>query len=176
MVVGCSFIGCLNTHHAKGYCSGHYSQIQRGVKLTRLQPRRSPKDVLYRNSFGDKQCVTCSEWKPVNEYQKEPRTGDKLRASCRECVNLITRLYKYNISLTELHELLETQDYGCAICRVGLHPTAHIDHNHACCPGKGSCGKCVRGILCNSCNTALGSLREDPEIIRNALSYLERSK
>ena len=176
MGVGCSFVWCMNPHHAKGYCGGHYSQVKRGVILTRLQPRRSPNNVLLRNSDGDKLCVTCNGWKPETEYQTEPRTGDRLRASCRDCVNLITRLHRYNISLSDLHELLVSQDYGCGICRVGLHPSAHIDHDHSCYPGKGSCGKCIRGILCNSCNTAIGSLQEDPEIIRRALTYVEGSK
>jgi hypothetical protein len=50
---------------------------------------------------------------------------------------------------------------------------AHIDHDHACCPGHKSCGACVRGILCHACNKALGLLYDDPERIAGLLAYLE---
>ena len=34
----------------------------------------------------------------------------------------------------------------------------NIDHDHRCCgPGR-SCGKCIRGLLCTTCNTGLGQL------------------
>jgi len=64
---------------------------------------------------------------------------------------------KYNLSVEKIQQLLA---FGCAaatilyqdFCSGGLQ----IDHDHQCCGGGGSCGKCVRGALCNRHNTALG--------------------
>ena len=49
--------------------------------------------------------------------------------------------------------MYESQDRACAGCRT---PRAdvdlEVDHDHQCCPGTRSCGRCVRGLLCRSCN------------------------
>jgi hypothetical protein len=51
-----------------------------------------------------------------------------------------------------------------------------IDHDHACCPGRISCGKCIRGLLCNRCNRALGLLGDSIELLKKMIAYLEQSK
>lgn len=50
-----------------------------------------------------------------------------------------------------------------------------VDHDHTCCPGKRSCGRCVRGLLCNRCNRALGQFGDDIETLRRAVAYLAAS-
>lgn len=50
-----------------------------------------------------------------------------------------------------------------------------VDHDHACCrpeERRYSCGKCVRGLLCQHCNRALGLLGESPERIDGLKEYL----
>ena len=45
----------------------------------------------------------------------------------------------------------------CAICgRPGQR--LQVDHDHRHCPGRMGCRRCVRGLLCGRCNTALGQL------------------
>jgi hypothetical protein len=57
--------------------------------------------------------------------------------------------------------LLDGQNSMCPICNLGLLDGAkiHIDHDHACCPGTQSCGKCTRGLLHELCNmNAVGQI------------------
>jgi hypothetical protein len=82
---------------------------------------------------------------------------------------------KYKIGLRVWQELLDLQDGKCAICGT-TKPDGKgwtVDHDHSCCPGKGSCGKCIRGILCASCNLMLGAARDNPRILRHGAEYLE---
>jgi len=65
------------------------------------------------------------------------------------------------------------QDARCAICHTadpGGHGQWTIDHDHRCCPGIGSCGQCVRGLLCGQCNLMLGYANDQPERLRLLLS------
>lgn len=73
------------------------------------------------------------------------------------------RRHLYGIEHDTVVARYKAQDGHCKICLTG--PAAHLDHNHA--TGK------VRGLLCGSCNRALGLFREDPERIARAISYLE---
>lgn len=43
-----------------------------------------------------------------------------------------------------------------------------VDHDHI--------SGHVRGLLCRNCNSAIGLLRDDPELIRRAANYVERTR
>jgi hypothetical protein len=67
----------------------------------------------------------------------------------------------------------------CDICRrvevagrTNLSGRLFIDHDHDCCPGKFSCGRCVRGLLCSNCNFILGHAGDDKRVLRRAIAYL----
>lgn len=61
--------------------------------------------------------------------------------------------------------ILADQEGGCGIC--GQLPNGNrlaIDHDH----GTGE----VRGLLCQQCNTGLGSFRDNLELLKRAIAYL----
>src|SRR5690606_11385790 len=120
------------------------------------------------------------------EYDKARRERMKrelgevqLRAKHRES----HLLRQYNMTLAEYDALLAKQDGKCAICaltpaEIGDAEGANlkalaVDHDHDCCPGSASCGKCIRGLLCARCNTSLGGFRDEVDLLFKAADYLQ---
>jgi len=104
------------------------------------------------------------------QYQRQKQTNrDKIR--------------KYGVSIDDLKTKLEAQYGACATCMtpITLYVTddvswskkANIDHDHSCCPGETSCGKCIRGLLCGNCNRILGLLKESHITLTALASYLK---
>lgn len=69
---------------------------------------------------------------------------------------------------------------GCAICgttkvrHAGYRNGWHVDHDHSCCPGDMTCGKCIRGVLCSRCNKLLGMVGDSSSLLRRAAEYVGR--
>lgn len=79
----------------------------------------------------------------------------------------------YSLSLAQFDSMLIEQSGRCLVCNDPMEDPS-VDHNHACCPGKKSCGKCIRGLLHRSCNAALGYLKDSVERAQAAVDYLKR--
>ncbi len=113
-----------------------------------------------------------------HEYTEENTSLSKDgRRACRICARangIIQNLKRFSITPERFEAMLEQQDNACLICgRPFSEVTAHIDHDHACCNGPFSCGKCVRAVLCFECNHMLGNAHDEPERLRAAIRYLE---
>lgn len=101
----------------------------------------------------------------INRRQRADRLADPIRYQSY-------RLKRFGLTIEQFEGLFGQQGGRCAICNVGGE-TLHIDHDHACCPGVNrSCGGCVRGLLCMSCNNGLGRFRDDPVALRRAAEYV----
>jgi len=74
---------------------------------------------------------------------------------------------KFGLTLEDYDRMLADQDGGCAVCGDPPGRSAlHVDHCH-------ESGQ-VRGLLCFRCNSAIGNLRDDPDVVASALAYLTR--
>jgi hypothetical protein len=63
----------------------------------------------------------------------------------------------------------------CPICaRAG---ELVVDHARKCCDymptvGRPTCGKCIRGMVCRTCNAGMGQLGDNPEWLLAAAAHL----
>lgn len=163
---------CSRQPKVKGLCRGHYEQQRRGIQLTPLR-LRSP-NPAHRDEQGRKQCASCRSWVAEGEFPRMKTSLDGLNPSCTRC----KVLSPFGLNRVTFAALLVVQGGGCAIC--GGQSTDgrnfHVDHDHACCPAGRSCGRCVRGLLCNGCNVGIGMLGDDAARLRKAADYLGASR
>lgn len=100
----------------------------------------------------------------INERRKERYAAEP---EYRVRVLALAAAGRYNLTFDQYLAMIAR---GCDAC--GGRDNLHIDHDHKCCPGNTSCGKCVRGVLCDGCNIALGYLDDDPERVKKLLHYI----
>lgn len=124
---------------------------------------------------GVKLCNWCGETKGRDQFSVLRSSPDGLQQHCRSCQSWQRRYRRYGIDQEKFQEMLEEQGGRCAICPREFDDKypPHIDHDHACCDDRnGTCGNCVRKLLCKPCNTALGQINDDPEIAISLAAYL----
>jgi len=158
---GCS-MAAANSH---GYCS---NCNKRGGK----PDRRNIGSLI--NSDIERVCSRCKNIFPIEEFAQSHHKN-----RCVSCQNIMKKhsslIAKYGISIDEWTEIVQKQGGGCAICHE-ISEKLCVDHDHSCCPAKNTCGKCIRGIICDRCNRALGLMRDNPEIFLSASKYLRKGR
>ncbi|MGW0738186.1 endonuclease domain-containing protein [Streptomyces sp. NPDC002851] len=100
------------------------------------------------------ECLRCGESKPRDQFSTLNKSGAP-RPYCKPCNADYVRFGNYGVTREYIDALLAFQGGVCAICGRGAASGAggtHIDHDHTCCPGRRSCGACVRGLVCSKCN------------------------
>jgi len=110
-------------------------------------------------------------------HKEEIKIGQKeWRDEHKDVVKHYSLQYSYKITLAQYSELLLRQNNLCLGC---LRPQSEfekafcVDHDHSCCPGEKSCGKCIRGLLCGPCNRVLGQANDNIGILRRLADYVE---
>ena len=75
-------------------------------------------------------------------------------------------LARYGLTTDGYNALLKTQNGVCAICFGTQKGRLHVDHCHT--------TKVVRGLLCGSCNRALGLMKDNIAFLSKAIEYLSK--
>lgn len=181
-----------------------YRARTRLVREKFLKDNRSLHLMEYeKNRLKQKLCRTCKLTKLGHEFRFRPHHTDKLNSYCTQCErdhNLRYRILhwdkivlkaklvrqtnprrwlknylnrEFNMSLESYDSIILSQNGVCAICKKeesattrGVKKRLSLDHCH-------KTGK-VRGVLCDNCNRALGLFRDDPNLLRAAIAYLEK--
>jgi hypothetical protein len=162
---GCRCKGCVKYHSAERYrrklgplpCARtDCDEPRRRVQAARYcEQHATSKD--YKTTSPIVECAYCGEPHPIPQ--------DKRYQICTHCHHqyaaLINQASMHQMQLAALVGYM--RDPICALCTkrfyVGRSSTRSafaIDHDHSCCNGQRSCGKCIRGVLCSSCNLSLG--------------------
>lgn len=128
--------------------------------------RKATKDGLYGSCY-DCAAARGREWEKKNRElsRQMDRTWrkanpDKVRQHKRNCV--LRR--DYGLTPEDYSAVLEFQKNLCPICKNPLK-TPNVDHSHR--TGE------TRGLVCWHCNNALGKFRDDIELLKAAVEYLE---
>ncbi len=117
-------------------------------------------------------CNKCGVEKPLSAYHWKHN-----QRTCKECNKPTPEqqreksLQRYGLTQENYMEMLQSQNFSCAICGGTDTKAAKradvfaVDHDH-------ESGK-VRGLLCHACNRGLGLFQDDAEIIQQAILYLK---
>lgn len=133
-------------------------------------------------------CKTCKLDKEPEDFRTRPAPNQHLKyKECRGCENGSNKtwreatdrdrrkvLWNYGMTPEQYDHMLEQQGGVCKICKGPPDEgrSFHVDHDHDCCPGRPTCGKCNRGLLCGRCNKGLGQFHDDPVLLVAAANYL----
>jgi hypothetical protein len=185
----CAVGDCNKRYFSAGLCSMHY----RRLKVT------GTTDMFVAPVYvAICRHETCSDFalgrRPycnahLLEHRKKGFTTDKYTDTCEACGSKdikLDRRYKFceecrpfwhqlkhGLSGKQIKALRQAQHGKCAIC--GMARRLVIDHDHNCCSGSHSCGKCVRGLLCHQCNLGIGNLDDNPSLVLKGAYYLVHS-
>ena len=118
---------------------------------------------------GTRRCADCRQVKVLAEFPRHPTNVSGYNCYCKACHNQRGRARhfqrSYGMTAQDVESLGRAQGGVCAVCRG--RRAEHVDHDHV--------TGIVRGLLCFSCNAALGQFRDDIATLQRAIDYLRRT-
>lgn len=164
---------CRGCNIVKPLTEFHRNNASRDGRITRCKACISAYTKMRHKRDGDRLRAESLAYYHTNRDTLLAKNRERARIR-RETNPAACKSYRlkseYGLSLGDWEALFESQGNACAACRAtepgGGRKLWHTDHCHA----TGS----VRGILCASCNVALGLLRDSPKRLLALHAYLTR--
>lgn len=153
----------------KDYDKTKYLKNQEEIKQTSKEYYNKNKENVLKKvkSYRTRSKEKRREWSKVY-YSKNKETILKNNKKYDTSKSRLKRLY--NLELVDYNKMLIAQNNCCAICKIPkdkLRYKLSVDHCH-------KTGK-VRGLLCSSCNTALGLFKDNIISLETAIVYLGKN-
>ena len=125
------------------------------------------------DAFPKKICNICHKLLNTTEFalnQNAKNNRPVRRPSCKKCREQLEGIEPNSAEKDEwLKNKPENEPFECPICGkrtiAGVTSKVVLDHNHR--TGK------VRGWICDSCNTGIGRFKDDIELVKKAIKFLE---
>ncbi len=116
-------------------------------------------------------CAICGPTPVARQVMRQTGRSEYLVTRCLTAKRGLSRSQtEYRIRFrAKLHA---EQDGCCAICGSGVElgerssGTGVVDHDHE--------SGLIRALLCKDCNTGIGHLKDNPDILRAAADYIEK--
>jgi hypothetical protein len=129
-----------------------------------MQTRCSNQDCRKLHDLKPGYCLECR--RAYQRQRNAKRTGPSIKRNPLK-QRFYRIKYKYGLSPQDYQRLIEKQHSKCAGCGIDLKSLrldqTHVDHCHD--------TSIVRGILCGSCNRALGLMQDDPVRLQGLTNY-----
>ncbi len=128
---------------------------------------------------GKYHCRHCNQYFDRTDMHISKQGEYEGATYCKNCAPVVRnmrQLKKYGLTIDQYMTLLESQNYSCKLCQrqdTTFRKRLSVDHDHNCCPGESSCGKCIRGLLCHHCNAGLGNVKDSIETLQKMINYLQ---
>ncbi len=159
------------THGIGGYNYGCRCDVCKEAKAIKRKEYQSSQSYQYAKTYRERMRLENPEQfekikRQNNVYKKNAYLRDPEKSRWE------TIYKKYKMTKAMYEGLLESQNGVCAICK-GLpnRKFLAVDHDHSCCPTEKTCGECIRGLLCGSCNSFLGRVNDNPNSL---IAYLQK--
>lgn len=104
------------------------------------------------------------EYRKIKDKEYRQNNQEKERKRARK-----NQVKSYGITEEDYNKMFEEQDGCCAICKrhqSEFTKSLFIDHCHK--------TNKVRGLLCHNCNIGLGSFKDNIELMKNGINYLNK--
>lgn len=171
--------GRLRVTRSCGCLQREYAQLMSVIGnevVTRRRIHKSREIAAQTHATGMKACrrAKCPQQnpQPIASFNKCKKAIDGLSYFCKTCQSDKYLGRSYGTSTAHKSDMIRLQGFKCAnhgcAKEISSNRAGHLDHCHA--------TGAIRGILCGSCNKALGLLRDSPESISGLLAYAMRHR